>query len=338
MKTARRVFCALGVLAAAGGAFGQAARVNRFAAEYMSMPPARLRARMAEDVPTRRRYLAEALAAKGAGAWPVVKPALKDKDWRVQCCAIESLVVTLEPHQASNAPKAVAARGELVKRMDGVIPALQGCLGASEYWVRCRAAVALGMFRQQAGPAAAALAAAADDESWWVRQAAVEALQQVTDKPALQVEGARNAMRRPCTSYAVLRQCMEVLRKHRPADPGVIDALLFQVGNPGQGMWSAATASALTVLAESNVPPDKLLPLLARVLTDPAYLPLQGDPRKAACQALAKLGPKARGALPALRKALTIEKQFLRDGKRKKAESLVELLEGTIEAIEKPQR
>ena len=335
MKTDVRILPALVVLAAfARPVFGQAAPHNRFAAEYVAMPLEKLRTKMGHDVPTRRRYVAEAVAAKGAAAWPVLKPALADKDWRVQSCAIESIVVRLEPLKADASAAARRARGRMAKEMEGVVPALEACLGAPEYWVRCRAAVALGMFREQAEPAAAALAAAADDEDWWVRAAAIEAVQQVTDRKKPLVEAARNAVRRPCTSFAILRQCVPILRKHGMDDPGVAEAVLRNLANPGQGMWSGSVGSALAKLLEANPRTEAILPLLTGIVTDRAYRAFDNDPRKAACEALGKLGPKARKALPALRKALAAEKRDVRAGKRKSAESLVDLLEAAIRAIQ----
>ena len=335
MKANLRILTTLLVLVAvARAALGQAAPHNKYAAEYMAMSPAKLRTKMGQDVPTRRRYVAEALAAKGAAAWPILKSALEDKDWRVQSCAIESIIVRLDPLKSDASPAARRARGEMVKEMKGVIPALQACLGASEYWVRCRAAGALGSFREQAEPAAPALATAAGDEDWWVRAAAVEAVRQVTQRNKPLVEAAVAALGEACTSFAVMRQCVSILRKQGTTGPGVASAVVHQLARPGQGMWSDAVAAALTKLIDDGAKPEAILPLLMKIVTDPAYRPLAGDPRKVACKALAKLGGRAREALPALRKALAAEKERLEAGKVKRSESLVDLLESTIQAIE----
>ncbi len=290
---------------------------------------------MAQDVPTRRGFVGEAIAAHGIKAWPVLKGAMADTDWRVRSCALYALE-KLFPSSRSREEK--ARQEKLRSSMTGLIPVLTKALKAPHFWVRCSAAGLLGRMGEAAKPAAHELAKLCADKQNWVRTSAIEALRNIPDAPLEAcLQGAINVLNNKRTSFGDSRFAMEVIRregKKIKRSKDLNEALFHFVENPGEGMWSNDLSKAIEMLVAFKADPKRLDDLLNRVLTDPVY-EQRGDPRTVVCREILKMD-HARQFAPSLKKAVAREKDLLARGITKKEDQL-KLLEKTLEQVQQQQ-
>lgn len=314
--------------AEAAGPFGE----NVFLAKYKSMTLAQLRNEMAHDVPTRRGFVGEAIAAHGLKAWPMLKDAMADNDWRARSCALCALE-RLFPNSRSREEK--ARQEKLRESMTGLIPVLTKALRDPHFWVRCRAAGMLGKMGEAARPAAHELATLCADEQVWVRTSAMEALRNIPDAPLdACVQGIVNVLNNKRTSFGDSRFAMDVIRRQAKkikSSKGLEDALFHFVANPGEGMWSDNLSMAIEMLVAFKADPKRLQDLFNRVLLDPLY-EQRGDPRSVVCKGILKMD-NARQFAPSLKKAVAREKDLLARGITKKKDQL-KLLEQTLKEVQ----
>ncbi len=310
------------------GPFGE----NVFLAEYKAMTLAQLSKEMAHDVPTRRGFVGEAIAAHGIKAWPILKDAMADTDWRARSCALYSLEKLFANSKSSEAK---ASQEKLRNSMTGLIPVLTKALRDPHFWIRCSAAGLLGKMGKAARPAAHELATLCGDEQTWVRSSAIEALRSIPDAPLdACLQGIINVLKNKRTSFGDSRFAMEIIRrqgKKIKSSKDLEEALFHFVENPGEGMWSDNLSTAIRMLVGFKADPKRLENLFNKVLLDPLY-EQRGDPRTLVCKEILKMD-NARQFAPSLKKAVAREKDLLARGITKKNDQL-KLLEQTLKEVQ----
>lgn len=310
------------------GPFGE----NVFLAKYKSMTLAQLRQEMAHDVPTRRGFVGEAIADHGIKAWPMLKDALADSDWRTRSSALYALE-KLFPSSRTRQEK--ARQEELRKSMPGLIPVLTKSLRDPHFWVRCSAAGLLGKMGQAAKPAADELARLCADPQVWVRTSAIEALSSIPNAPLdTCVQGIINVLNNNRTSFGDSRFAMQIIRKQGKkikSSKDLENALFHFVANPGEGMWSDNLSKAIEMLVAFKTDPRRLEVLFNKVLTDPLY-EQRGDPRTVVRKEILKMDHAAQFA-PSLKKAVAREKDLLARGITKNKDQL-KVLEQTLKQVQ----
>jgi len=308
---------------------------NRFAEQYLAMTLDELLTQMCQDVPTRRGFVAEAIAAHKTEAWPTLGKALQDADWRVRACALTALELLLPRDGQALARK---QKQDRLSGMPGIVEALTALLGDSHFWVRCCAARVLGSIGEPAASAADALAKLCGDEHPWVRESALEAIQRIGRVPTeTQLRGAQEALSQDRTSFGDSRFAFGILKgmkglRDSQQKSQVVDALIYFLTHPGEGMWSDHMANAVAMLVELEPDRRRLITVFARILTDPAY-EQRGDPRVAVCNALAAAGSDAKALVPSLRKAIAREHELITKGKYSRDKSLLAVLEETLAKV-----
>jgi len=313
------------------GPFGE----NVFLAKYKSMTLAQLSKEMAHDVPTRRGFVGEAIAEHGIKAWPILKEAMADKDWRVRSCALYALE-KLFPNSKSRPEK--ARQEKLRTSMTGLIPVLTKALRDPHFWVRCSAAGLLNRMGEAARPAAHELARLCADDQQWVRTSAIEALRNIPNAPLdACLLGIINVLSNKRTSFGDSRFAMEIIRregKRIKSSKELSEALFHFVENPGEGMWSDNLSTAIKMLVDFKADPKRLERLFKRVLLNPIY-EQRGDPRTVVCKEILKMD-NARQFAPSLKKAVAREKDLLARGMTRKKDQL-KVLEQTFKHVQQKQ-
>lgn len=310
------------------GPFGE----NVFLAKYKSMTLDELRLEMAHDVPTRRGFVGEAIAAHGAKAWPTLKDALADSDWRACSSALYALD-KLFPNSRTRQEK--ARQEKLRKSMPGLIEVLTKSLRHQHFWVRCGAAGLLGKMGEAARPAANELARLCGESQVWVRTSAIEALRSIPNVPLdVYVKGIINVLNNKRTGFGDSRFAMEIIRRQGKKIKNSKDlenALLHFVANPGEGMWSDNLSKAIEMLVAFKADPKRLEVLFNKVLTDPLY-EQRGDPRTIVCKEILKMDNAAQFA-PSLKKAVDREKDLLAR-KMVKTNAQLKVLQQTLKQVQ----
>ncbi len=172
------------------------------------------------------------------------------------------------------------------------VPALLGAIEDENAWVRDGAAEALGKTRDTSPEVVAALARACEDENNWVRYMAVSALRRATEDPEILVPAAIKLLHVPDTFARDRGGAVNILKKYGKDHEGSIPALLRVIDHPSEGMFSptgGAVDALLACGAEDKVVADALVRLARSELW--AH-------RSTAVSLLARLGPKARPAIP----------------------------------------
>lgn len=268
---------------------------------------------MRSPIPYWRYLVSAALARRGTEGVHRAVSGLRDKDWRVRsaCCD----VLTLAHLDADGNAKAGDAPG-----VDDVLPAhVTALLSDRNAWVRCRAAAALGAGAKADATVAMALAEGAADSDDWVREAALSAIDKVTDDPGMLVKAAAGALRVPSTSFSLVNRSIGLIEAHGADGKTVIPSLVFAVEHPGEGMWAQSINTVMAKLVELDPEGRAAVSALAKVAAGGyAYDRLRGNPRKTAIDLLGKLGKKASSAEPVLERivARTSEEEPLRDAAR----------------------
>ncbi|NQT87553.1 HEAT repeat domain-containing protein [bacterium] len=236
-----------------------------------------LLAAFGDALPGVRLAAAKELAGQGAAVAPKLLVALKDKDWRVRRSATDALA-------------------ELKADAKPAVPALMGALTDENLWVRAGAADALGKIGEDATAAIPALVKAAGDQDVWVRRSAMEALARggITKDKAVLLKAALNVMAAPDTGWAAKRFAMGVLQRDGKQYKDAIPVYVKILDNPPEGMWDG-TPAVVELLTGMGAADKAVAPLIK--MLDPTRRHI---PRKAA-DALAKLGPVAKPAIPALK-------------------------------------
>lgn len=306
------------------GPFGE----NVFLAKYKSMTLSQLRKEMASDVPTRRGFVGEAIAAHGVKAWPTIKNALADSDWRTRSSALYALE-KMFPNTRDRKEKAIQAK--LRKSMDGLIDVLTNGLKDEHYWIRCSSAGLLGRMGQEALPAADLLAKLCAEEQTWVRTSAIEALSKIQNAPLeTQIKGIIGVLNNKRTSFGDSRFAMQIIRRQGGKikhSKELENALFHFVENPGEGMWSDNLTTAINMLVDFKADPKRLEKLFNKVLTEPLY-EQRGEQRTAVANAILKMD-NAKPFASSLKKAIAREKLLIKGGFVKKKDQL-KLLEQTL--------
>jgi len=309
---------------------------NRFADAYTNMSSAELSQQMAQDVPTRRGFVAEALARHEEKAWPVLRAAMTNTDWRVRSCALSALEQTFPQARGREAQDRQAA---LLKSMPGLVDRVAKLLADRHYWVRCRAAGVLGNLGKPAAGAGTKLAELCADPEPWVRERATFALSSIPDIPDdVRIRGVVHTLNNTRTGFGDSRFAVGILRGIRDLEKAknvsdLRDALIHFLQNPGEGMWSDNLSFAITTVMRLGPDRDRVISLFARVLTDNVY-EQRGHPRVAVCKALPHLGDDARRLASALREAIEREEALIKKGKYSRDKSIIKTLEDALEALE----
>jgi HEAT repeat protein len=232
-----------------------------------------------------RRYLAEsALVRKGQAGLEAAVKGLADKNWRVRSASCNVLAGCWSGCKDKSDETAVSMKEN--------IPELIALVGDSHFWVRYCAVNALSAFGMDAGSAAPALVKAATDSEDWVRGAAIKALGKITDEPAPVLAAARAAMLIPSTSFSIVEQSLDLIKKNGQDDKASIPALISAIENPGEGMGANVVVKVMEQLVALDA--DKAVPVLARVAEGGyAYDRLAGDPRGKAIEMLGGFGSKS---------------------------------------------
>lgn len=311
-------------IAETAGPFGE----NVYLAKYKKMTLRQLRSEMANDVPTRRGFVGEAIAQHGIKAWPIIKDAMADSDWRARSSALYTLE-KLFPNTKDRKEK--AQQEELRKSLSGLIPVLTKALSDDHYWVRCSAAGMLSKMGKAAKPAASELARICGDKNVWVRGSAIEALSNIPNAPLeTSVQGVINVLNNKRTSFADSRFAMMIIRKHSKDIKNTKEfenALFHFVENPGEGMWSDNLSKTLEMLVDFKADEKRLAKLYNKVLTEPLY-EQRGAQRTVVANAILKMDNAVQFA-PALKKAIEREKYLIAGGFSKTKDQL-KLLEQAL--------
>ncbi len=308
---------------------------NRFADQYRKMTLSELRDEMAQEVPTRRGFVAEAIAEHKVEAWPTLKEALRDKAWRARACALTALDMLI-PKARSAAAKAEVS--VLISRMPGVVETVTAALDDSHFWVRCRAAGVLGNIGEPAASAGNALTKLCGDEHPWVRERAAYSLQSI-GRAAVQTQlhGVINTLNKRRTSFGDSRFVFGILRGEKGLQDSkqrreLAEALIHFIAHPGEGMWSNNLSAAIGILIDLEPERKRLVELFAKILTDPSY-EQRGNPRVSVCKAMPKLGDEAKALAPSLRKAIARENELIAKGRTSKKNSILGPLEEALGKI-----
>jgi len=137
---------------------------------------------------------------------------------------------------------------------------------------------------------------AAGDQDVWVRRSAMEALARggITKDKEILLKAALNVMAAPDTGWAAKRFAMGVLQRDGKQYKEAIPVYVKILDNPPEGMWDG-TPAVVELLTGMGAADKAVAPLIK--MLDPTRRHI---PRKAA-DALAKLGPVAKPAIPALK-------------------------------------
>ena len=231
---------------------------------------------LGSELPDERLDAAKALGARGENMLPALLDAIKSEDWRVRRGVTDALI----------------AMGEAGK---SAVPALLVAIEDENAWVRDGAAEALGKTQDTSPKVIAALAKACEDRNNWVRFMAVGALKRATKDPEILVPAAIKLLHVQDMFARDRGGAVNILKEYGKGHEGSIPALLRVIDHPSEGMFSP-TGSAVDALiacgAEDEVVVDALLRLAKRDLW--AH-------RNTAVSLLAKLGPKAKPAVPLIK-------------------------------------
>jgi len=315
-------------IAESAGPFGE----NVFLAKYKSMTLAELRKEMASDVPTRRGFVGEAIAEHGVKAWPTLKDALSDSDWRTRSSALYALE-KMFPNSRDRKEK---AKQEVLRNsMPGLIDVLTKGLSNKHYWVRSGSAGLLGKMGKAAKPAADKLAQLCAEEQVWVRTSAIEALNNIPNATLdTYVKGIIGVFNNKRTGFGDSRFAMQIIRRQGDkikSSKELENALFHFVTYPGEGMWSDNLSTAIKMLVDFKADPKRLAGLFKKVLTDPLY-EQRGAQRSAVCKEIVKLDNAAQFA-PSLKKALAREKDLLAR-KMIKTKDQLKVLQQTLKQVQ----
>lgn len=236
----------------------------------------RLMEELGGDVPARRLEAAKALAGKEPGVVPVLSEALVHEDWKVRRGATDAL-------------------GEMKAEARGAVAALTEALEDENAWVRDGAATALGSIGPEAESATLALREALGDEDLWVRESAIRALTAITKDKEILLPAAVVALGHGETAWNVRRYAVDILWRHGKEYEPAIPALIHTLDNPAEGMWQDCAYHAMDLLAGMADRSEEIVSVLAKVIEN-----TDSRMRLRAAQALGKIGPAAKGAIPAL--------------------------------------
>ncbi len=256
-------------------------------------------------VPYVRHLAVKSLARRGDAGQQVAVAGLSDADWRVRSASCDVLVAPVE---------------------DAVLARLTELVADENAWVRCRAAMALGVVGRPDAAAATALVKAAQDDDEWVRGAALGALQKVGSDPKLIVAAVTTALRASNTTFAAVGRSVGLIEKFEMDDPALVPALVAAVENPGQGAGADRLKSLFEQLVRLDPEGKQAVPALSRMAAGgPAYDRMRGNPRVRAIELLGEYGERAASAKPVLEQIVagTAEKeQAVREAARTALEKI----------------
>ena len=267
--------------------------------------------------PLYRVQVGKALALKGPPALDALRAAIAHSDnWRVRCGAITAMITPLREKAARydwlvrhDRPVTEAQRVEAVRTREHYAPALATLAAAlrdAHPAVRYRAIEALGLLGPFAADTAdALLTVAADDQADWVSERAIQDLDRFIGLE--KVPPARALPR----LIRILKHPKPRARMHaahalsllgdaaRPAVPDLIECIRNRATRDPM-FADGSRLTAMQMLSEWRVPEG--VPLCVMILKQQGW----GDARRkpAAIEALARYGPAARSAVPAMEEVI----------------------------------
>lgn len=232
---------------------------------------------MGRGATTLRLAAAKALGRKGKQVVPLLIRTLGHKDWRMRRGATDAL--------AELGPDAKDAVGALIKALkDG------------EPWIRDGAACALGRIGPAAEPAARAMVEVLQGADDWIAESVMAALPSITKDREILLAAALRVVAMPSSSYSAKRYAAGTLGRHGKGDKRVVEAIVKQLENRGEGMWRGADNQLMDVLGTTGAAAGPGVDALTKLLGH-----RHKDVRAKAAETLGKIGNVARKAAAALK-------------------------------------
>ncbi|MFO7821305.1 MAG: DUF6288 domain-containing protein [Lentisphaeria bacterium] len=245
------------------------------------------------------RNLAEnALVKKGTPGITRAIELADHPDWKVRSAVCNIVNKAWKKYHKKDESKAMAV-------LEEQLPMLTRMLDDEHFWVRTKAASALGEFGEQAQPAVPKLLELVQDPDEWVRTAAVQTIRTVNTNPADAITAALKILKTPGSAYGAPRTAVALLEEFPEAGQGRLDALLALLRHPPEGGGGRLLNKAMKMAAALDPDGDRLIPVLIEAATDKTHYSRQrGNPRGEAIKLLGSYGEKASEAVPVLKEIL----------------------------------
>lgn len=271
---------------------------------YGDMGVKELLRELGQSVAYRRHLAAETIVKKGPSAIEAALGHLADDDWKLRAglCDVIAGVGRTYAEDPENKELALV-RSE--------IPTLRRMLADPHYWVRVRAARALGRLGDPARAALPELCKRVGDSDEWVRLAAIRAVSTLHDDPQTAIDAATLALEQPNTAFRVPRRAYGILKKYPGKEDGRLAALATMLSNPPQGGGGRTLLKPLLEMAVTLDPDgDVMIPVLIDAARPGSSLSRQqANPRAKVVELLGAYGEHAKAAVPVLREILASDEK-----------------------------
>lgn len=257
-----------------------------------------------------RHMVERALIGKGLDGLAAVKPLAKNSDWKLRaayCEVVGGIAYLGSRKERANDENALSPENkkQFLTASSAHAKTLQTLLSDSNFWVRMRAASALGACGEAAKGALPKLSKMVAEPDPWVRTAALRAIDMLKPSPEMLVSSAIDSLSVYNSAYSLPRRALSIFKRTPTVKADKLTAVVGVLKNPPQGMGGKVLCDFLIYGVSLDPGGKVMVPVLVHgITTIPGFGRQQANPRGKAVELLVAYGDKAKSAIPALKSVL----------------------------------